>query len=121
VVDAALALTLADDFDPRESIRIAWNALRLPSTAEQAYAFVTKNMDALLARLPRDSGASFPFFGSSLCDDKRRPEVEAFFKDRAAKYTGGPRQLAQALEDMHLCSTFRAEQTPKVTAWFAKR
>ena len=121
IVPLALALTLTDDFDARDTIRIVWSATRLPSTLPLAYAFVTKNFDALVARLPRDWGAGFPNVGAALCDDSRRGEVEAFFKERSTKFVGGPRVLAQSLESLHLCSTFRQAQEPKVTAFLAGR
>jgi cytosol alanyl aminopeptidase len=118
LVSAALDLALSADFDPRDSIAVVWGAARLPETAPAAYAFVTKNFDALVARLPRDSGAGFPGMSGALCDDARRDDVEAFFRDRAPKFTGGPRVLAQSLETMHVCSVFRAAQTAKTGAFF---
>ena len=119
VIQAALALTLSDDFDPRDSIRILYGLTRLPETAPLAYAFLTKNFDALVARLPRDWGAGTPGIGAALCDDSRREEVKGFFDTRSTKFVGGPRALAQSLESMHLCSTFRVAHTPSVTAFFS--
>jgi alanyl aminopeptidase len=120
VVEAGLALTLNDQLDARDSIRILWGATRLPETRPQAYAFLTKNFDALVGRLPRDWGAGTPGIGAALCDDGKRAEVKTFFEAHSTKFVGGPRALAQALENMHLCSTFRAAQTPGVTTFFAK-
>ena len=121
LVARALDLVLSADFDPRESIRILWAVPRLPSHVGYAWTFMTKNFDALVARLPRDYGAALPSVGAAFCDDAKKPEVEAFFKDRAPLYVGGPRSLAQALEGMHLCSVYRSRETPKVSASFAAR
>lgn len=121
IVTRALDLVLGTDFDPRESVRILWAVTRLPSHVPYAWAFVTKHFDAIVARLPRDSGAGFPSIGAAFCDDQKRPEVEAFFKDRSARYVGGPRTLAQSLEGMHLCSVYRSREAPKVNAYFATR
>ncbi len=118
IVQAALALTLSDELDPRESIRILYSATRLPETATLAYAFLTRNFDALVSRMPRDWGAGTPGIGAALCDDGRRAEVKAFFDGRSTKFVGGPRALAQSLESMHLCSVFRVAQAPRVTAFF---
>ena len=120
LVAAALALTLGNDFDARESIRILYGVTRMPETAPLAYAFLTRNFDAIVSRLPRDWAASAPSIGAVLCDDARRPELQAFFADRARQYVGGPRSLAQSLESMHLCSTFKVAQTPGVTAFFTR-
>jgi alanyl aminopeptidase len=115
-----MALTLGNDFDARESIRILYGATRMPETAPLAYGFLTKNFDAIVSRLPRDWAAGAPGIGAAVCDDARRGEIQAFFADRAPKYVGGPRSLAQSLEGMHLCSTFKVAQAPGVTAYFTR-
>jgi cytosol alanyl aminopeptidase len=120
IVESGLALTLGAELDPRDSIRILYGAVRLPETRPLAYAFLTKNFDALVSRLPRDWGANTPGIGAALCDDGKRAEMKAFFEEHSTKYVGGPRALAQALENMHVCSTFRAAQSPNVTAFLAK-
>lgn len=121
LVTRALDLVLGSEFDPRESIRIVWAITRLPSHVPYAWAFVTKHFDAIVERLPRDFGAGFPSIGAAFCDDQKKPEVEAFFKERSTRFVGGPRVLAQSLEGMHLCSVYRARETPKVLAYFAAR
>ncbi len=122
LVRAALALVLDPELDARESVRILWGLTRLPAqTAPLAYAFLVEHFDALVARLPRDTAAGFPSVGAALCDEGRRAEIEAFFAPRAARYVGGPRLYAQALESLHLCHTYRVAQEPKVTAFFAQK
>jgi alanyl aminopeptidase len=117
----AMALTLANDFEPRESIQVLWGATGAPETRPLAYAFVKTNFDTLVQRLPRDSAARFPYFGSALCDDAQRADVEAFFKERSPRFTGGPRSLAQALETMQLCARFKKAQSPSVSRFLAER
>ena len=46
--------------------------------------------------------------------------VEAFFKERAEKVAGGPRRLAQTLEEIDVCTAFRAFQEPRVTEFLKK-
>jgi alanyl aminopeptidase len=92
-----------------------------PSTTELAYSFLKKNFDALAARLPREWPAGFSWTGAALCDDKRREEVNTFFKDRAPQYAGGVRTLAQALESLRICGTLRRSQTPKVDGFLKAR
>jgi alanyl aminopeptidase len=103
IVKGALAIVLGDDIDPRESMSLLWGALGHDETREMAYTFVKDNLDKLLARLPRDSGAGFIGVGGSFCDAAHRADVETFFKDKAPTWLGGPRSLAQTLERMDLC------------------
>jgi alanyl aminopeptidase len=120
IVSAALALTLSTDFDARESIDILWAEGANRETLPRAWTFFTSNFDRLAERLPRDAPAWFPWLASDFSDEARRAEVEAFFRDKAPKYTGGPRILAQALEVIQLRAAFKASQQESFDA-FLKR
>ena len=73
-----------------------------------------RHYDALRAKLPSsassETAAFLPWVGGGYCDEEHRAEIEAFFKDRAAQTTGGPRILEQVLERVHLCSVRREAQ-----------
>ena len=114
LVREALALFLSADFDPRESDGILFSASQWETSRPLVWEFVTTNYDAIVARLPHEQTGIMPFFGASFCDPDRRKEVEAFFKDRAAKLPGGPRNLAQALEGIDLCIASKTAQEPGV-------
>jgi alanyl aminopeptidase len=117
VVEQGLPLMLSDEFETRESLRLIGGATNEPETRQAAWAFIKNHFDVLVAKLPRDYGAYLPGIASSICDDSQRAEVEAFFQDRCKQFAGGPRQLAQALEHMHLCSVFREKQASSVEAF----
>ena len=110
VVSAALALTLSTDFDARESIDILWAEGFGRETFSQAWAFLVANFDRLAERLPRDAPADFPWLATNFSDEAHRAEAEAFFREKAPKYAGGPRMLAQALEVIQLRTAFKAAQ-----------
>jgi alanyl aminopeptidase len=97
-----------------------WGATGWPATRPLAWRFVQDKFDALVEKLPRDSGAFLPFVAVSHCDDGVRSDVERFFKDRAPRFTGGPRELAQALEAMRLCSVQKKSQSPAVARFLKK-
>jgi len=115
---AALALALSNEFDPRDSLRIMWRASAESRTRDMAYHFVKQNFDRLIERLPRDSGASLPAAGRGYCDGDHRRDVEAFFKDRSTTFTGGPRTLANVLEQIDLCVALKRVQERSVEAFF---
>ncbi len=114
VVTAALALTLSSEFDAREAIDILWEEAANRETFPQAWAFFKANVDRLVERLPRESPAGFPWLATSFSDEAHRVEVEAFFRDRAPKYLGGPRVLAQAIEVIQLRTALKASQQESV-------
>jgi alanyl aminopeptidase len=113
----ALHLTLSPDFDARESIAVLWEAAADRATREGAWAFLKANFDRLAERLPRESPAEFPWLASRFSDAGHRTEVEAFFKDKAPKYLGGPRFLAQALEVIQLRTALKAAQQESVVGF----
>ncbi len=115
-----LPLALGADFDARESLSFMWGATGDFRTRPLALAFVKEHFDELVARLPKDSGANLAYVTSSFCDAKTRSEAEAFFNGRSTKYTGGPRNLAQALEYVDLCIAYRARQQPVAAAFMEK-
>ena len=117
IASAALALVLDPAHEYREVSQILWSVSNTPRGGALAYAFMTANFDALVARAPRDAAAFYPRIGGSFCSAARRAEVEDFFRDRAARYTGGPRILAQTLERITLCAAFKARQQPRLSAF----
>jgi alanyl aminopeptidase len=120
LLKAAFALVLGDQLDPRESVEIVWEASRHAGSRRLAYEFVKANFDALAARLPRDYPGTFPAVGEAICEPGHRTDLEAFFEDRAPRFAGGPRNLAQALESVDLCVAMREAHRASVSE-FLKR
>jgi len=115
VVPAALSLTLSPEFDARETIGILREAASNRETRPAAWAYLKSNFDVLVAGLPRESPAYFPLPFAGFSDEAHRADVAAFFKDRAANYNGGPRLLAQTLEQIQLRSALKAAQQESVS------
>ena len=90
------------------------------SYVDRAYDFVKQNWDALIAKLPTDSGAFLPYAAGGYCDAQHRTDVEAFFSGRATKYTGGPRNLAQVLERISLCEANKNDNQASVSEFLGK-
>ena len=114
---AALELVLDPAYDYREAIQIAWSMAETPPGAALAYEFMKANFDALVARAPRDAAAFYPRLAGTFCSAGGRADVEAFFRERAGRYEGGPRILAQTLERIALCTAFKDRQLPALTAF----
>src|SRR4029079_9586883 len=107
IARSALALLLDPAHDYREASQIAWSMSNTPRGGALVYAFMKANFEALVARAPRDAAASFPRWAGSFCSQAERADVEEFFRARAPRYAGGPRNLAQTLERIDLCVAFR--------------
>jgi alanyl aminopeptidase len=110
LAQAALDLLLDRELDAREAVLIAWTVSDDPQRGLLAFEFMKRNFDALVERLPRDAAAQFPKWGNQLCDQSARNDMEAFFRERIGKFTGGPRILAQTAETISLCAAFKSSQ-----------
>ena len=121
----AMALTLTKEFDARESFHsLMFGPLQYPETRDLPFQFVEQNIDKLLAVIPREVGedyaAIFPFVGGTFCDATHRAAVQTFFEDRVKTFTGGPRNLAQALEEIDLCMAKRKALAPELGAFLQR-
>ena len=114
-------IALSEQFDPRESLTLVYGAASDPRTRQAAYEFVKEHNDTIVARMPRDFGVQLAGVGGGFCDREHRADLEAFFKDRAARAPGGPRTLAQTLERMDLCIAMRAAHQSSVTSFLKKQ
>src|SRR5262249_21942166 len=95
LANAALALVLHPAYDYREAVQIAWTQSETPEGAARAHAFAKADFDRLVAAAPHDAPAYYPRWAAALCSEADRADVEAFYRARAPRYTGGPRILAQ--------------------------
>ena len=121
IVARAEALILAPDFDAREAVSAILGAHAVSTAVlEERYRFIKSNFEALAEKLPRDLPARFPSWVRGFCDEEHRADVEAFFKDKIARYSGGPRNLSQVLEQISLCTAFKRAQLPNAQAFLAR-
>ena len=114
----SMGLLLGNDFDIRESIGLLWGGdFR---TDDVRFAFVKKNYDALIAKMPNDLKPEIASTARRFCDEAHRADVEAFFGGRVAKVTGGPRKLAQVVESIGLCIAEKNALAPSLAAFLKK-
>ena len=96
IVQENFKIALSDAFDPRESLTLVYRAASDRRTRQAAYEFVKEHNDEIVARMPREFGVQLAGVGGTFCDPEHRADLEAFFKDRAAKR---PRRPAHAGPD----------------------
>jgi alanyl aminopeptidase len=120
----ALALTLDDRLDARESVFILLDLGSHRETRRLAFDFLKSHYDELARRLPEGTFspvAYFPAVAAGLCTTDARREMEAFFEPRTRAVEGGPRVLDQALESVDQCLARRQVQEPSLAAYFRSR
>jgi alanyl aminopeptidase len=120
LAEKGLSVLLDPAFDIRESTTALYLSERFTPPRRETHAFIAANFDALQKRVARDTPASWPGYAARLCSDKDRADVQAFWRDRVTRYEGGTRNLAQALEQIRLCTALRTAQEPTVAAFLAR-
>ncbi|NNL65310.1 MAG: hypothetical protein HKP30_03605, partial [Myxococcales bacterium] len=89
-----------------------------PRARDGVWDWVTRNHDALVARLGELRAANLPWIAARFCSEERRMEVEAFFRGLPPQ-PGRKRNLALALEDVERCSAARETLGEPMRAWLA--
>jgi alanyl aminopeptidase len=111
---------LGSDFDPREAYALVSGPAAYHATRDLAFTFAQKNFDAIVAKMPRDFGATVPRLGSGFCDEEHFNAMQSFFSARARTFAGGDRRLTQTLEEIQQCAVFKAKAQPSLTAFLSK-
>jgi alanyl aminopeptidase len=109
-----IALGQGGGQDSREGL------LGAPDTRDAAWTWLTAHFDALMPKLPDRFGGQLPR-AIRMCDRRQIDEVRAFLAPRVEQLTGGPRNLAQALETAEQCVARVAAQRASVIAYLDAR
>ncbi|MGB5367141.1 MAG: ERAP1-like C-terminal domain-containing protein, partial [Polyangiales bacterium] len=120
---SARALNLA--LDPRlrvnEIRHVLHTQFRNSRTRDRAWKWLTENFDDLAARFGSGELGASPWHAASFCSTDAAAEVERFFEPRVAELSGGPRNLAGAVEAILLCAEKVGVYTPGVERAFGLR
>ena len=122
---AGMQLFLTRNYDAREAFySLLFGPLKYRETRTLPFEFVKQNLDAILAKLPREVGEDFAAnlssLGGGFCDAAGHRQVDEFFKDRVQSYAGGPRQLAQVLESIDICTALTKVTGPSIAEFLRK-
>ena len=119
LAEASLRLLVTKEFDSRQTFfPLLFGPLECAETRDLPFDFVRKNLDALLAALPREVGGDFaaylPTTGNAFCDAAHRDEMDSFFRDRVKGYTGGERTLRNTIETIDVCIARKKALGPSI-------
>ena len=110
------ARALAFSFDARVSApdltTILDNQMAAIETRDAAWQWFSAHVDEIAAKRPAGRRGGLPWYGTYFCDRAHTDALSALFAERIQKLDGGPRNLAGALEALHLCVARRAVQEP---------
>ena len=101
--------------------RILYRQFAQRETRADAWKWLKDHIDEYVKRFGARRVGRTPWYASSFCTEKRANEVERFFGPRVAELSGGPRNLAGALEEIRLCAARTEAQEASIRRFFAAR
>jgi hypothetical protein len=120
-LEAALALLLDASLDIRDTFTILTSAVGREDTRPTAEAFAFTNVDALLARLPGDTGTQLVNVLIGGCDLAAAESHRALVEEKLGALRGARRRIDQAFERVSQCDARKKVVVPALEAFFKKR
>lgn len=118
--ERVLALTLHEGLRNNERAVPVTSQHVYPETREVAYTWLKANIDALSAKMGKHGAQSLLLAPSRLCREQAAEDVASAFREKADGILGGPRALEFTLENIRLCTAFRATQGEKAREYVRK-
>ncbi len=123
-IEMGYQAVLAGDVPFLEGAQLLFSGQGAEATRKMPFTFLKAHYDDIVAKRPTgggfDFGSRLPSVGASYCDVSSRDELKEYFEPKAPTFTGGPRALAQTLEEVDLCIAEKAAQGPSVVAFLQK-
>lgn len=119
--DRALQLVLSPKLRRNEVLVPLVRQMRDARTRARAWRWLKAHFDALSERVPRTRAGRLASLPSVFCSKERARDAQAFFEPKAQKLLGGPRNLAAALEEIHLCAARVDAQRESTRAFLQAR
>jgi cytosol alanyl aminopeptidase len=120
LMDRGLRLILANDARSRFALVALEEALDDDATRAVALAWLARNADAAMQRIPVEQHAALAFWAQDACTRRERTLFVGALESRLAKADGGARRYQAALERIDQCIALRDAQQASFNAYLAK-
>ena len=117
----ARALALDPTLRGNEVPIMLYGSVREPTNTADGWAWYKTNFDAIAARIPPNDRGQLAAIGGQFCSKSERDDYAAIFAGRIESMTGGPRTMAQTLEQIDACRTLVDQQRSKAVLYFSAR
>ena len=102
-------------------LSVALASIQPPANAADGWAWFKANVDALATRTPPTDRGDLAGIGTRFCSKGDRDDYAKFFQGRIDSMTGGPRTMAQTLEQVDACRILVQQQRRKADKYFSTR
>ena len=119
--DNALSLILSPKLRKNEVLMLLSAYMARPEHRENGFAWLQKNIDALLKILPGKASGHLPWTMAGFCSEEKAVQVEQLFEKVVQDLAGGPRELKGVLEKIRLCTALVAAQKANAMTFFSEK
>jgi alanyl aminopeptidase len=105
--ERAYALVLDARVSGRDALAMLRKVLGNEAVRPWGFAFLRKNYDAIIAKLPPDTGGNLIGELAGACTEGQRDVFALFFAERSKQITGGELRYRQSLEAIEICVAAR--------------
>jgi hypothetical protein len=112
------ALALSPELRVNEVPILVNGAVREGAVSAEGWDWFKRNFDAIVERTPPNNRGELADVGARFCSKAQRDDYRSFFGPRIDKLTGGPRVMAQVLEQIDACRTLVEKQRRKAEKFF---
>lgn len=107
-----------DNLRRNEKLSLLYRHLDNPKNQPATWKFVQENFDKMKKTLSNSQMANLPYLAEGLCTVESSAEVNEFFAPTIHEYRGGPRTLAEVVEQIEICAARKSHTAPLVNAFF---
>jgi len=119
-MDRGLRLILVNDGRSQSALVALEEALDEDATRAFALAWLARNADAAMQRIPVEQHAALAYWAQDACTRRERSLFVGVLESRLAKAEGGARRYQAALERIDQCIALRDAQQASFNAYLAK-
>jgi len=117
----SLALPLDPRLRKNEREFVFEEVRKHPESREAAWTALRGELDQLVPEIPESHAQRLLGLVGEFCDEQHLTDARDFLGPRAANMPGGPRQLAQALDEVRQCIAFRDAQSRSAAEFFGRK
>ncbi|NUP06453.1 MAG: M1 family metallopeptidase [Polyangiaceae bacterium] len=121
LAERARALSLDEAVFSGERIRYVIGLFNVPETREAAWAWLSKNLPAVVDAVPEGVRSYLPLLVEALCDADREAEVRKVFAPQLKNMQGADHTLENAIEKMRICHAIRKHHMSGLSDALKKR
>lgn len=100
-----------DNLRRNEQLRLFYDHLQNPRNQPETWQFLKSNLSQFKKALSKQQISNLPYLAEGLCEVSAANDVKQFFSPFISEYQGGPRNLAEVIQQIEICAARKSHAT----------